>query len=219
MGKERNKVGEIVGKILIVDINQIKPNTYNPKPDYRESEDLSFEFDKIKISLKYHGQIDPLQVREVEGDIPYELVNGYHRWLGMKEQGFKKAEIKTFGKITKTEAVKIALSMEELKIPLDVIEVAQLIKEIKDKEESLEGLPYLEKEIQEKIELLEFDWDVFKKDPGELIPLKDNSLNFVVDDKQRSVILKAIKRVVDKEGVKEGEALRIICDFFLLKNL
>jgi len=209
-------MGKIIENNLIVEIDKIKPNDYNPKPDYSKSPELQFEFDKIKKSLKYHGQIDPIQVREITGNVPYEIINGYHRWKGMKEMDFDKVEIKNFGKITKTEAIKIGLSMEVLKIPLDVIEVAQLIKEIKDKEESLEGLPYAIEEIKEKIALLEFDWDQFKDDGEGLTKEKDNKLSFVVDEKQRQVILQAIKKVMDKGEEDQGEALKTICNFFLL---
>lgn len=160
---------------LIIDIDKIQPNDYNPKPDFNESEELKLEFDKLKRSLEHHGQIDPLLVREIGKD-KYELVNGYHRWLAMKELGWKKAEIKNLGKISRIDAIKKALSTEEIRIPLDIIEVAELVKNIRESEEGLEGLPYTAEEIQEKIDLLEFDWESFKREVIE-----------VVEDEQKEV--------------------------------
>jgi len=197
---------------LKVQIDKIKPNNYNPKPDYNESEELKVEFEKIKNSLRVHGQVDPLQVREVKDY--YELINGYHRLKAMEELGFKEAEIKNFGKISEEEAIKIALSMEELRIPLDIIETAKLVKRIKDSEVGLEGLPYLEEEIKQKIELLEFDWSRFEGEVNTLAP-DVKTLSIIVTEEQREVILRAIKRVMDEDGVKEGRALELICASFL----
>ena len=153
---------KIIENNKIVGIEEIKANDYNPKLSYKDSPELMIEFDKLKKSLEYHGQIDPLLVREVKSG--YELVNGYHRLEAMKELKWKRVEIKDLGKISRIEAIKKALSTEELRIPLDVIEVAELIKGIKDSEGSLEGLPYLEEEIENKIKLLNFDWSKYESD-------------------------------------------------------
>lgn len=68
---------KIIENNQIVDIDLVIPNNYNPKPDYNSTEELQLEFQKIKDSVEYHGQMDPLIVREVNGK--YELINGYHR--------------------------------------------------------------------------------------------------------------------------------------------
>jgi len=203
----------IIENNQIVDLDKIQPNDYNPKPDFRESEELKIEFEKLKNALKYHGQIDPLIVREI-GEEKYELINGYHRWLAMKELGWKKAEVKNLGKISREEAIKKALTLEEIRIPLDVIEVAELLKNLKEAEVELEGLPYLEEEIKEKIELLEFDWENFKETEEEEKP-DITTLSIKVTQEQRKIILEAINKVMEKEKVKEGRALELICADFL----
>ena len=68
---------EIFQNNKVVDIELLIPNNYNPKPDYMATEELQLEFSKIKDSLEYHGQIDPVIVREMNGK--YEIINGYHR--------------------------------------------------------------------------------------------------------------------------------------------
>ncbi|MHA1867143.1 MAG: ParB/RepB/Spo0J family partition protein, partial [Candidatus Heimdallarchaeaceae archaeon] len=99
---------EIRGKNLIVSIDKIVPNDFNPKPDYNSTEELRIEFERIKNSLKNHQQIDPIIVRELpEKELKkkpgmrkkYEIINGYHRWAAMKELGVKKVEVKNLGKI------------------------------------------------------------------------------------------------------------------------
>ncbi len=150
----------IIENNMVVDIELVIPNNYNPKPDFTSTEELQLEFAKIKDSIAYHGQIDPLIVREVNDK--YELINGYHRWQAMKELGFEKVEIKNLGTISKEEAIKKALSFEELKIPLDVIETAKLIKALKEDQVSLMGLPYMSEEIENKLKMLDFNFNDYQ---------------------------------------------------------
>jgi len=204
-------MGKIIQNNLVVDIDKVKPNNYNPKPDFKESEELKIEFNRIKNSLYHHGQLDPIQVRELK-DGKYEIVNGYHRWLAMKELGMKKVEIKNLGKISRKEAIKIALSLEETKIPLDVLEVAELVKNLK---KIGEGLPYSMEEIQNKISLLEFDFDKFKEEA--IIPedIDMVTLTLKVTPEQKEIILRGIEYLKEKEGVSEGRALELIVADFL----
>ena len=131
----------------------------------------------------------------------------------MKELGFEKVEIKNLGKISRNEAIKIALSLEETKIPLDVIKVSKLVKNLKEIGE-WQGLPYSLDEINTKISLLEFNFDEF----GEVVVPEDTdivSLVFKVTKEQKEVIVQAIDKIVKKEKVTEGRALELICASFL----
>jgi len=145
----------IVENNMVVDIDLVIPNNYNPKPDFNSTEELQLEFEKIKDSIAYHGQIDPLIVRELNGK--YELVNGFHRLQAMKDLGFEKVEIKNLGDITREEAIKKTLSFEELQIPLDRIEVAKLIVALDKDGKSLEGLPYDADVIDSLKKMLDYD--------------------------------------------------------------
>lgn len=205
---------KIIENNLIVDINKVVPNDYNPKLNYEDIPEFQAQYEKIKESLRYHGQIDPVLIREIENGL-YEIINGFHRWKAMKELKFEKVEIKNLGKISRQEAIKKALSTEEPRIPLDVIETAKLLKEIKESEAGLEGLPYLEQEIKEKIELLEFDWNTFENEEDiEKMP-DTQKFNIIVTTEQKEIIDKAMKQVMDNEGCKEGRALELICIEFI----
>ena len=150
---------KIIENNQVVDIKKVRPNNYNPKKKIEEDEDNRIQYEKVKKSIREHGQIDPVLVREVENG--FEIVNGFHRYMAMKELGYDKIEIKNLGKISRQDAIAKALSTEEIHIPLDQIEVAELVKEYKESEFDLNLLPYNTEEIQEKIELLDFDWDSF----------------------------------------------------------
>ena len=198
---------KIIENNLVVSIEKVIPNNYNPKLDYKESEELKREYEKIKKSLKVHGQVDPILIRENE-DGKLEIVNGFHRWTAMKELGFKEIEVKNLGKISRNEAIKIALSTEETRIPLDVIEVAQLIKGLKEIGEDLKDLPYTLEEIKDKMELLEFDWKKFTGEEIDVVEVPEGDVrSFEVPKSKLKEIEDFVskKKVENREGIKEEE--------------
>ena len=70
-------------KVLYIDINDIKPNKAQPR--------MTFDEDKLKeleSSIKEHGVIQPLIVREADNG--YELVAGERRWRASRLAGLKK---------------------------------------------------------------------------------------------------------------------------------
>ena len=70
-------------RVLYIDINDIKPNKAQPR--------MTFDEDKLKeleSSIKEHGVIQPLIVREAENG--YELVAGERRWRASRLAGLKK---------------------------------------------------------------------------------------------------------------------------------
>ena len=88
----------------------------------------------------------------------------------MKELGFTTIEVKNLGVMSREDAIKKTLSFEELKIPLDTIETAKLVKALQDAGDSLKGLPYFDDEIKNKIDMLNFDYSQYgdKGDLGEV---------------------------------------------------
>ena len=90
---------KIIENNQVVSISGVRPNEYNPKPNYNDTEELKQEFQKIKTSLRIHGQIDPVLVRQVKENDGYEIINGYHRYVAMKELGFElKSKIQKGGR-------------------------------------------------------------------------------------------------------------------------
>jgi len=143
---------------LSVDIEKIKPNDYNPKKDFKEDETNRRMFDKVKESLQSHKQIDPIIVRELK-DGTFEIINGFHRYTAMKELGYKEIEIKNLGNITREDAIAKALSTEYPKIPLDEVEVGNLLKESLEKGYDLSNFPFSMEEIDARVEMLDFNWE------------------------------------------------------------
>lgn len=175
-----------------VKIDLIKPNSYNPKVNFRENTHNFVEYEKVKKSLEKFGQVEPILVRELE-DNTYEIVNGYHRYEAIKELGGEEIEIKNLGKISFDEAVAIALQTEETKIPIDNIELSGLIKSLISEEKNIEYwaelLPYTAEVIQNKLELVDFNFDQFNKESeGEEKLNKEDgeSFSFKIKDEQEA---------------------------------
>lgn len=188
----------------VVDINSLQPNEYNPKINYRDNEDNKKEFEKLKESLKLAGQIQPVIVREVEneGNVWYEIVNGYHRWEAMREMGYEKVEIKNLGKIDFDTAVSRALLTEDIKVPIDSLELAGLMKDLVTDEKPAgywaELLPYDQELIESKLELLDFDFNEYD-DKGDSDSESNLNYTFKFKNKEELAKVKAFFSTYEKD--------------------
>jgi uncharacterized ParB-like nuclease family protein len=183
---------EINTNNMVVNINMVQPNDYNPKVDYKEDEENAKEFEKIKESIKIAGQIQPVIVRELD-DGKYEIINGYHRWSAMKELGSEEIEIKNLGKIDFDIAISRALLTEDTKVPVDAIELANLMKELVTDEKPIEYwqelLPYTGEVIKSKIDLLDFDFTQYDEE-SEGVSLKNLTYSFKFEDEEELTKIK-----------------------------
>lgn len=153
---------KIITNNQVVKLSEIHPNNYNPKIDKVKEEQV---ISQLKKSLQSQGQILPILVRETENGL--EIINGYHRFMAMKELGVQEVEVKNLGKLTREEAIKRAINTEEIKNPVDQVELASLLKELTLLEDigtlSLE-LPYTPEDLQMKLDMLEFDFSQYEKE-------------------------------------------------------
>ncbi|MEL7656261.1 MAG: ParB/RepB/Spo0J family partition protein, partial [Bacillota bacterium] len=68
--------------ILLLDINEIKPNSKQPRKSFQED-----KIDELAKSIEIHGIIQPIMVRPaVEG---YEIVAGERRWRAARKASLK----------------------------------------------------------------------------------------------------------------------------------
>ena len=141
----------------VVSIEKVHPNKWNPKKPYEDTPEGRANWERLKRSISKHGQIDPLLVREVKGG--FEIVNGFHRHAVALELGWKEVEVKNLGRITDARAKAIAIATEDARIPLDMVEVAKIVKEILDTSpDEADSLPYSEEEQENMKSLIEYDW-------------------------------------------------------------
>lgn len=77
-----NKSNAAAGGILYVDINDIKPNTNQPRKAFDEE-----KLEDLANSIREHGLIQPVVLRSVGAG--YEIVAGERRWRAARKVGVK----------------------------------------------------------------------------------------------------------------------------------
>lgn len=141
-----------------VAIDKIVPNTWNPN---RQSD---FIFEKELTSIKTHGFIDPLLVRETEAGL--EIVDGEHRWKAAKQLGFTEVPVNNLGVITTDQAKQLTIIMNEVKGQADSGLLSDLLKNLNDTlglEHLVANLPYTELELDALIKNAQVGFDELDK--------------------------------------------------------
>jgi ParB/RepB/Spo0J family partition protein len=204
-----------------VKIDQIKPNEYNPKV----TEENLTKYQSIIDGIKEMGMKSPIDVREIEGPIPYEIIDGYHRWKACKELGWTDIPIVSWGKISDDQAKKITILKEKARIPLDLIKTSVLLNELA-RDTSLDNLAkqvgYSFEELKSDMQLANFKWDEYKTrgvDGKELVSANLKTLNIVVTEEQYNIIQQAMEKVRKEAGatqVTDGRVIELICADYLV---
>ncbi|MEA3286426.1 MAG: ParB/RepB/Spo0J family partition protein [Candidatus Marinimicrobia bacterium] len=108
---------------------QIRPNPFQPRKDF-DSEKAVQAFEDLKASIKAKGLIQPITVREVEGE--YELIAGERRLRACQELGLETIPIHILEVESDVDMVELAL-IENLQRdnlnPLEEAEAYQILAE------------------------------------------------------------------------------------------
>ncbi|WP_438979921.1 ParB/RepB/Spo0J family partition protein [Polynucleobacter sp.] len=190
-------------KISVVPIEQVRPNTWNPKvkdtPEYK----------KVVKSLKSNGLRIPIVVRDNEG---FEILDGEQRYTAAKELGYKNVLIYNEGIVNDQKARELTI-WYQIQVPFDEIETSYLVNDLLKKYPDLD-LPYTESEINDFGEMAEFDFDKYNT---ELDEDEDGIRTFSVKltKEQLLVVQQAMKKIQDADECSEGQAIERICADFL----
>lgn len=133
----------------------------NAKWNYKEEDEEKSE--KLYRQIKRNKQIVNINIRELGKK--YEVIDGNHRLPVFQKLKYEKCFVYNHSKITKAQAMRIAIELNETKFESNQIKLAENIVEI-SKEFSLEELettmPYSMEELQSMETMLSFDWDQYK---------------------------------------------------------
>lgn len=185
-----------------VDINEVKPNDYNPK------ERESAKQHNIKRGLEQKGLLMPIFVRE--GKDGFVIVDGEQRWTSLTQAGNDKALIYNLGDITEQEAREMTLWFEE-QVPFDRVLQAELVKSMTEMYTDLQ-LPYSDDEIDNMIKILEYDPDALMDEEFDDPEAPDmDKLVIKLTQDQLELIKGVISDVQEKLDCSEGRALEFIC--------
>lgn len=181
---------------------------------------------KLNEALKRFGQTQNIYARELETGY-YEIPDGNHRFKQAKDLGKKFLFAYDLGKITKSDAIRRAISTNEIKYTADNIKLAELIKEISvdfDITDLSMILPYSEIELNDYVQLMDFDWSNFNQAEPEVD-------NFVAETNSETEVPKEItikisgslfeKLQTVKEIANEDKALKCleVCfDYYISNN-
>lgn len=111
-------VKEIIKEIDKIDINQIEPNTSQPRKNFNED-----ALQELADSIKIHGIIEPIIVKKGEKGF-YQIVAGERRWRASKIAGMKEIPV-VVKEYSDQEIVEIALIENLQREDLNPIEEAE----------------------------------------------------------------------------------------------
>lgn len=170
-------MNNIIGKDLIVDINKVRPNTWNPKEGIEESTENKKHYEEIREEIRKKGLFEAITVREVGGE--YEILDGYHRWTACKELGFTEIRINNLGKVDDKLARAITLIKEQKKVPISELKVAEIVGWFKEQDVDddiiKDMLGYSDETYEEYSKLFDFDWEDYKESGNSDITENDSN--------------------------------------------
>lgn len=198
-------------KLAKVLITEVRENDWNPKdPD-------SPEYEKVKRSIEINGLTQPIFVRENDnGETKYEVLDGAHRFRSCKELGYKEVYIYNEGAVPDALAKSFTI-YHQIQVPFSETELAPLVMELNNVDIEL---PYSELEIEGFKNLATFNFEDAWKDQDPIQPKgkEKETLTVVMTPEQFAVVSELIEKVKKEYGVKEGEALKMICEQSVILN-
>lgn len=189
-------------KVLKVKIDDVRPNTWNPKQKNHE------KVQEIKRSIELLGFKEPIQVRENEG---YEIIDGEQRWTAMKELGAKFIYIYNNGIVSDTDAKDETLWWQ-VQVPFETITLATLVTELDDLGAEM---PYSEAEILEFKQMAEFNFDQYNQEKPKDEEQGFKTLLIKMTEEQYEVIQNGLKKVIEENECSEARALELIVADYL----
>lgn len=140
------------------------------KADWNYKEDNEKLLEKLKSNIKRNGQIENIIIRELDTGF-FEVVNGNHRFEALKQLGIEKIIAYNLGKITLSQAQRIAIETNETRFETDRIKLGETLKEISSDfllDDLEKTMPFNEEELKNLVELVDFDWDQYQEKTEEI---------------------------------------------------
>ena len=153
--------------------------------NYKEEDPQQTE--KLKENFKRNGQVENIQIRELE-DGKYEVVNGNHRLDVMNELNIKECHAYNHGKISLEEAQRLAIETNETRFQTNAFKLGELIKDMSGTfaiDEMAKTMPFTSEEMNNMIEVLDFDWNTFENEEPLDLEKEDkfeHKINFKVSE-------------------------------------
>lgn len=189
-------------KIQKVKINNVRPNTWNPKEKNHE------KVQDIKRSIQLLGFKEPIQVRENDG---LEIIDGEQQWTAMKELGADYIYVYNNGVVSDKDAQNETLWWQ-IQVPFETIELAQLVTQLDNLGAEM---PYSKAEIAEFKQMAEFDFSQYNQERPEDEEQGFKTLMIKMTEEQYEVIQNGIQKVKQDNECSDARALELIIADYL----
>ena len=166
---------------LEVPLILINPNQWNPN-----QQEIKL-FNKLKDSIRENGFTSPILVREIKDE--YEIIDGEHRYKACKELGYESIKIENIGVIEDSVAKVLTIALNNIRGQDDVLKRAEILKQLNDGQLAL--LPWDKKEIQNELDLINFDWEQYDNQE-EVEEKKNNTICFALTGKEHALVKYAL---------------------------
>jgi len=122
--KKEEENADALGVINYIDINQIKPNSNQPRKTFDEE-----KLEELAASIKEHGLIQPIVLRKAGKG--YEIVAGERRWRAARKIGIKEVPC-IVKELTDEENMLLAIIENMQREDLNPVEEAEGIRQMID---------------------------------------------------------------------------------------
>lgn len=184
--------------LVLVNFNKWNPNVQNERL-----------FGKLKDSIKTNGFTCPILVRQIKDE--YEIIDGEHRYKACKELGYDSIKVEDMGVIEDSMAKMLTIALNNIRGQDDVLKRAQILKQLNDGQLAL--LPWDKKEIENELELANFDWSQYDKEE-EIEEKKDYSICFALTGSEHAIVKYALS--LTKKS-NEQALLELVKDYMELR--
>lgn len=193
-----------ISKIKEVNIDSVRPNTWNPK-EYNKT-----IIEYLKNSIDQMGFKQPLSVRQNNG---YEILDGEQRWTAMRELGAKTIYIYDNGIVSDEDAKSETINWQ-IQVPFDPVKLAPIVLELAELNFTV---PYSQKEILDFKELLGLNLDSRNEDKSQNGENETKTLSVKMSNEAYYIVEQAIAkcREIDPDNISEARAIELICAEYL----
>jgi hypothetical protein len=188
------------------------------KAEWNYKHENDFLTEKLQANFERNGQMENILVRELE-DGTYEVVNGNHRYDVLQKLGVSQVVAYDLGKISKEEAMRIAIETNETKFQVDQIKLGEVIAEVAKEftqDDLVTSLPFSPQEIENFVNIQEFDWDDYdssgrvKGGSTDVVEQARQTLKVTLSESGMRVWHNFINKCLEiSESLTEGEILEV----------
>lgn len=164
------------------------------KWNYKQNDDDLLA--KLMENIRRNDLIQNLIVRQVGNR--WEVVNGNHRLLALQELGHPKVMCYDMGQISDADAKRIAIETNETRFNTDNAQLAEILKDLRDDfdiSELCTTLPYSVGEVNNIIDLIDFDFNHLDPDVG--------PANLPTNDINKEVVIRISYALEDERILEE----------------